>query len=351
MVRASPFIRFHRSLTVSSCPAASKVWSATIKIPELKTTQVSSTIPDISDNLDAAARLVTDFLDVHKGKTLVVTGAGVSTDSGIPDYRGDEGTYIKNPKHRPILFQELVSSDMFRRRYWARGFMGWGEMSKARPNPTHDILAWLMQENYIVDLITQNVDYLHRRAAFMLDHEKEKGHSDRIVELHGTLFQVECLDCRSTFDRHDYQRRLFARNPYWANLLTSGEKPKINPDGDVELPDDVSYADFDIPPCNQCSSRRMKPRVVFFGENIKPHVTNAAENMVRQSEAVLVIGSSLATYSSYRLIRLANELKKPVGILCKGSTRADALASWKISMGCTPVLQRVQQQLKEKLDE
>ncbi|KAI7861115.1 DHS-like NAD/FAD-binding domain-containing protein [Circinella umbellata] len=345
MVRVSPIIRLQRCSAVQSVPAASKVWSATIKIPELKTTEVSSTIPNIHDNLDDATNLVTDFLNVHKGRILVLTGAGISTDSGIPDYRGNEGTYVKNPKHRPILFQELVSSDIFRKRYWARGFMGWSEMSKARPNPSHDVLAWLMQESYIANLITQNVDYLHRRAATTLNHQ---GDSDRIIELHGTLFRVECLDCQSIYGREDYQRRLFSRNPSWAKILTSGVKPKINPDGDVELPDDISYADFDIPPCAHCSSRRMKPQVVFFGENIKQHVTSAAENKVKQADAVLVIGSSLATYSSYRLVRLANELKKPVGIICKGSTRADALASWKIGMGCTPVLQRVQQQLSEQ---
>ncbi|KAI9498944.1 DHS-like NAD/FAD-binding domain-containing protein [Zychaea mexicana] len=347
MVRASPLTLFQRCLAVHGA-AANKVWTATIKIPELKETVVSSSIPDIRENLDEAARLVADYLKMYKGRTLVITGAGVSTDSGIPDYRGDEGTYIKNPKHRPILFQELVSSDMFRRRYWARAFMGWGEMAKARPNPTHDILAWLMQHNYVPDLITQNVDYLHRRAAAAaaLEHSKER--SDRIVELHGTLFRVECLDCHNMVDRQDYQRRLFSRNPSWATLLTSGEKLKVNPDGDVELSDSMSYADFDIPPCTSCASRRMKPQVVFFGENIKPHVTSAAEAMVRQSDAVFIVGSSLATYSSYRLVRLASELQKPVGILCKGSTRADALAAWKVGMGCTPVLQRVQQLLKEQ---
>ncbi|KAI8149988.1 DHS-like NAD/FAD-binding domain-containing protein [Fennellomyces sp. T-0311] len=209
-------------------------------------------------------------------------------------------------------------------------------MAKARPNPTHTILSWMMDNNYVADLITQNVDNLHRAAATQPN--------ERIVELHGTLFQVECLDCHTTIPREDFQRRLFARNPSWASLLP--EKPKINPDGDVELPEHMSYATFDIPPCTNCTSRRMKPQVVFFGENIKAHVTSEAEAMVRRSEAVLVVGSSLATYSSYRLVRLASELNKPVGIICNGNTRADALASWKVAMGCTPVLQRVQQQLQ-----
>ncbi|CDS03312.1 hypothetical protein LRAMOSA00714 [Lichtheimia ramosa] len=318
--------------------AYSKVWSTTIKIPGLTQTNVPSTVPHIHNDLEEATSLVLDMLTQHKGRTLIMTGAGVSTDSGIPDYRGDGGTYVRNPKHRPILYHELLSSELFRRRYWARGFMGWPEMSKARPNASHHIMARFLSDGYVNHLITQNVDNLHRAAA-----QQQQQH-DQITELHGSLYQVECLDCKSVVPREAYQHRLFARNPTWAAYLP--EKPKINPDGDVELPEHMSYGEFDIAPCTTCSSRRMKPRVVFFGENIRKEVTTAAETMVRASSAMLVIGSSLATYSAYRLVRMAKEeLGIPVGILCKGQTRADALASWKIEMGCTNVLQQVQERL------
>ncbi|KAI9310267.1 Sir2 family, partial [Dichotomocladium elegans] len=282
-----------------------------------------------------ATSLLVNMLTKHQGKTLVMTGAGISTDSGIPDYRGDEGTYVRNPKHRPILFHELLSSELFRRRYWARAFMGWPKMKQAKPNTSHHVMAWLLEQHYIDHLITQNVDHLHRAAA------TNTATNSNIIELHGTLYEVECLDCQTIVPREIYQHRLYARNPAFVTHLESQTALKINPDGDVELPDQMSYADFDIPPCRACSSRRMKPKVVFFGENIRKEVTGTAENMVRASTAMLVVGSSLATYSAYRLVRLAKEMGMPIGILCKGPTRADDLASWKIQMACTPVLQQV----------
>lgn len=208
-------------------------------------------------------------------------------------------------------------------------------MRKAKPNPTHHILAKLTAEGLIKHIITQNVDGLHGVASAGLEHT--------ILELHGSLHRIECLQCRSTASRDDYQRRLVAHNPSWVELL--GRDQKVNPDGDVELPDSLSYLDFDIPPCTTCKSRQVKPQVVFFGENIRKSVSAQAEEMVRQSSSVLVIGSSLATYSSFRLLKLASMLNLPIGILCKGQTRADHLARWRIQLGCTDVLQRVDQRL------
>lgn len=276
--------------------------------------------------------------------------AGISTDSGIPDYRGEQvkrlrgpshgfstesdhqGTYVKNSRHRPILYHELVSSESFLQCYWARGFMGWPAMRKARPNTAHYVLSELMETDYVSHIITQNVDNLHRDAS-SVDH-------DRIIELHGSLYQVECLACGSTIDRDTFQQGLEAINPTWTSFML--EKPEINPDGDAKLPGALCYKDFNIFPCTTCSSRRMKPTVVFFGENIPKRVADAAEQAVRQSNAVLVLASSLATYSSFRLVRLAKDLGLPIGILCKGPTRADSLASWKIEMECSPVLQQIQ---------
>lgn len=237
---------------------------------------------------------------------------------------------MKNPKHRPILYHELASSKSFRQRYWARGFLGWPEMSRAQPNPTHHILAQLMDEGHIQHLITQNVDGLHGMATPL-------HHQNNIVELHGTLYRVECLQCGSSAPREQYQHRLLARNPSWQKFLS--ESHTINPDGDVQLPAHLSVAQFDIPPCTSCGSRDMKPEVVFFGENIRQSITANAEAMVRQARAVLVIGSSLATFSSFRLVRQAKQMGLPIGIICKGRTRADTLAAWRVHLNCTEVLQ------------
>lgn len=229
----------------------------------------------------------------------------------------------------------MASSETFRKRYWARGFLGWPEMRKAKPNATHHILAALTEKGLIKHIITQNVDGLHGIASASFEHT--------ILELHGSLQQIECLECRSTASRDDYQHRLVAHNSSWVELL--GKNQKVNPDGDVELPDNLSYMDFDIPPCTTCASRKVKPQVVFFGENIRKSISTQAEEMVRQSSSVLVVGSSLATYSSFRLIKLASILNLPIGILCKGQTRADSLARWRIQLGCTDVLQQVAKRL------
>ncbi|CEP14171.1 hypothetical protein [Parasitella parasitica] len=236
-------------------------------------------------------------------------------------------SYVRNPKHRPILYNELASSHNYRQRYWSRSYLGWPKMSESLPNTSHDILKSLIDDGYIQNIITQNVDNLHTKAG-----TPEKN----LLELHGTLYKVECMDCGdASVDRDMYQHRIHARNPSWQEMIG---KSRLNPDGDVELPEGTSYDDFDIPHCLRCGSQKMKPKVVFFGENIKRPVTNQAEKFVRDSSAVLVIGSSLATYSSYRLLRLANQSNKPIGILTKGPTRADSLMQWKGEAGCSPVL-------------
>lgn len=235
--------------------------------------------------------------------------------------------YVRNPKHRPILYHELASSHNYRQRYWSRSYLGWPRMASALPNESHHILKSLMDSGYVQNIITQNVDNLHVKASTR---------RERLLELHGTLQKVECMDCGETHvDRNGYQNRIHARNPSWGELIGKG---KINPDGDVELPNGVSYDDFDIPPCLSCGSVKMKPNVVFFGENIKKTTTKRAEDCVDESTAVLVLGTSLATYSAYKLIRQASLLNKEIGIITKGPTRADNLMDWKGQVGCTPVL-------------
>ncbi|RCI05883.1 NAD-dependent protein lipoamidase sirtuin-4 [Rhizopus stolonifer] len=310
---------------------AVRAWSTSIKIPELKTT-----LPAFASSFDhdQVTSLLTDMFQQHQGGMLVITGAGVSTDSGIPDYRGDQASsdlciYVRNPKHRPILYHELASSHSYRQRYWSRSYLGWSKMSQAQPNPSHHVLASLTKHGYIQSLITQNVDHLHLKADTP---------TNKVLELHGTLYKVECMDCLADSDRAAYQHRIHARNPDWKVWIGQS---KVNPDGDVELPPGVSYDDFDIPPCLSCGSQKMKPKVVFFGENIKSEVTQQAEKWVQDASAVVVIGSSLATYSSFRLLRQAHQANKPIGILTKGPTRADSLMQWKGEVRCTPVLTRL----------
>ncbi|KAG1082839.1 hypothetical protein G6F42_022430 [Rhizopus arrhizus] len=261
---------------------SNKVWNATIKIPELKTTlPATSSLFDV----DQVVAMVTDMFQQHKGGLLVVTGAGVSTDSGIPDYRGDQVwdkhnlinmdqiltfppaidreqtthvfliSYVRNPNHRPILYHELASSHNYRQRYWSRSYLGWPKMSESLPNATHDTLKKFVDHGYIQNIITQNVDNLHTKA----------GTPDRnLLELHGTLYKVECMDCGDTSaDRNLYQHRIHARNPSWNDMIGKG---KINPDGDVELPKGASYDEFDIPPCLHCGSQKMKPKLSGAGD-------------------------------------------------------------------------------------
>ncbi|KAI8078314.1 DHS-like NAD/FAD-binding domain-containing protein [Thamnidium elegans] len=303
-----------------------QIWNATIKIPELKTPL--PIVPSLQDE-HKVVDLLTKMFEQHKGSILVVTGAGISTDSGIPDYRGDEGTYVRNPNHRPILYHELSSSHHYRQRYWSRSYLGWPKMSQALPNDTHHILSQLSQD-YIQTIITQNVDSLHTKA---------NTPPHKLIELHGTLYKVECMTCGDTsIDRNLYQNRIHARNPSWKQLIGTG---KMNPDGDVDLPKDISFDQFDIPACLSCGSKHMKPNVVFFGENIRKQVSLKAEESVTKASAVLVLGSSLATYSCFRLLRLAHQLNKPIAIITKGPTRADNLMDWKGQVGCRPVLKNL----------
>lgn len=247
---------------------------------------------------------------------------------------------MRNPKHRPILYHEFISAtDDFRKRYWARGYLGWPRISQARPNPTHHALAHLLEHEHISHIVTQNVDHLHHLAT-------DVSFRHAITELHGTLYEVICLQCRHSVPRHHYQHRLTARNPDWSSFNRSLIENKINPDGDVELPSNISYANFDIAPCTACHSRLVKPRVVFFGEMVEPAHKRVAEDAVTAADALLVIGSSLATYSSYRLVRAAYDRQIPIIILNKGQTRADAFATSKLDVPCSPVMEQVALSLK-----
>ena len=264
---------------------------------------------------DAAAQLA-DFIAAHE-RVAVLTGAGISTGSGIPDYRDRDGNW----KHaKPMQFAEFKGTLAGRRRYWARSFIGWQRMSGAAPNRAHSALASLETLGHVELLITQNVDGLHSHAG-----------SQRVVDLHGRLDRVVCIDCGWRQDRPDWQATLEERNPDW-NRTVKG----FRPDGDAVLEDEDTNG-FDVPECPACGGI-VKPDVVFFGENVPVDRVEQAYRAVESSDALLVVGSSLMVYSGLRFPRRAHEHGKPVAILNHGRTRADEIASLRLDSDCGPTL-------------
>ncbi|KAI5808514.1 DHS-like NAD/FAD-binding domain-containing protein [Peziza echinospora] len=342
--------------------------------------------PSTASTLPAALSALRTFLwgygetsshNKRKG-TLILTGAGISVGSGLADYRGENGTYRLNKAYRPIYFTEFVGRHESRKRYWARSFLGWPTMEKARPNKSHLAIAKLGNMGLIDGIITQNVDSLHHMAhpqlnippnlptpSSIFDHisltPPETLHPE-VVELHGTLRHVKCLTCSSQYPRHEFQKKLIALNPSWADLLfslqeseKSGPKTiRTNPDGDVDLPG-VAYKEFRYPPCPKCfaeggvevdkdgahipyppgiegdqrigSSPRvkgiLKPSVVFFGEAVHEGPREAANRLVQSCGRILVVGSSLATYSAWRLVKEAVKDGKGFGIINIGGVRGE----------------------------
>lgn len=247
----------------------------------------------------------------------MLSGAGVSTASGIPDYRDRNGEW----KHsEPMQFGEFARHAESRKRYWARSYVGWQRFSRARPNAAHRALADLEATGKVDTLITQNVDQLHRAAG-----------SRRVIDLHGDLTRVRCLDCDATQARDDYQRAMKNANPEW-----QADVFRYKPDGDAELADD-STARFSVPGCARCGGV-VKPDVVMFGESVPRDRVNNATAAVDRAAALLVIGSSLMVFSGFRFARQASARRKPIAIVNQGRTRADEFATIKVDADCTNVL-------------
>ncbi|WP_289016676.1 NAD-dependent protein deacetylase [uncultured Aeromicrobium sp.] len=247
-------------------------------------------------------------------RSLVLTGAGVSTDSGIPDYRGPDRLVVPTP----MTIQQLRSSPEAVQRYWARAHLGWSRMGHAEPNATHHALVQWQRDDRLVGLITQNVDGLHERA----------GHRD-VVDLHGRVDRVVCMDCGDRTPREAVQARHDRLNPGW-----SAQTVVHGPDGDVQL-DDTS--DFVVAPCLVCGGR-LRPDVVFFGDSVpKPLVEHCFE-LVARADVLLVLGSSLQVMSGLRFVRRAAALGTPVVIVNRGNTRGDHLADLKLDAGCAETL-------------
>ncbi|GAA2015410.1 Sir2 family NAD-dependent protein deacetylase [Microbacterium ulmi] len=274
-------------------------------------------------DIDAStAEAVSRAVEVLSGRRLaVLTGAGVSTDSGIPDYRGKGA-----PVRTPITAQQFLASDGARRRYWVGSHLGWRAFASAAPNPGHDAIADLERRGLASGVVTQNVDGLHVRAG-----------SRRVVELHGTMRRVLCTHCGQIFDRRDLAVRVEAANPW----IVVPDGVRLGPDGDV-LPE--SWEGFVVPECSVCGGM-LKPDVVFFGEFIPAEKFREAEQLVRSSDALVVAGSSLVVNSGIRLVERARRRRLPVVIVNRGETRADAHATVKIDAGTSDVLRALAERL------
>lgn len=259
---------------------------------------------------------LTDWLRRHQ-RIFVLTGAGCSTGSGIPDYRGADGAWKRPP---PVTYQAFVGEAETRGRYWARSFVGWPHFNSAQPNASHTALASLETAGKLSLLVTQNVDGLHQRAG-----------STQVVDLHGRLDEAVCLGCRARVPRDTLQLQLARENPGWEGLHAAAA-----PDGDADL-DGLDFSRFVAPRCGRCDGL-LKPDVVFFGENVPRERVAAAHEALARSDAMLVVGSSLMVYSGYRFARAARETGLPLAIVTRGVTRADALATLKVELDCATAL-------------
>jgi NAD-dependent SIR2 family protein deacetylase len=277
--------------------------------------------------MSEASQVLRGFLRAHR-RVLVLTGAGCSVPSGIPDYRGPDGAW---KHHRPMTFAQFTGSASARRRYWAGSLRGWPRVRDARPNPAHSAIARLEARGSVCRVVTQNVDGLHQRAG-----------SRRVVDLHGRLDVVECLGCGARVRRDDLQDLLLSWNAAFCERLAGkpggpggGVDGEVRPDGDT--PVSRSLETFRVPDCPECGDI-LKPGVVFFGENVPRSRVAAVESALDEADALLVVGSSLMVWSGYRFVRGARQRGLEVAAVNLGRTRADAEVDLKIEADCAKAL-------------
>ena len=257
-----------------------------------------------------------DFIERHS-RLFILTGAGCSTDSGIADYRDAEGGW---KRAQPVQFRAFMDEPLTRKRYWARSLVGWRRLRRARPNDAHRALAALERQGRVGLLLTQNVDRLHQAAGSM-----------NVVDLHGRLDIVRCMRCERRSPREELQHELLRRNPDWAAL-----DARDAPDGDADL-EGLDFSGFELPDCGQCGGV-LKPDVVFYGESVPRERVEMAMQGVRDTDAMLVVGSSLMVYSGYRFAREAAAAGKPIATVNLGRTRADDLLALKVKLSCATAL-------------
>ncbi|WP_405455187.1 NAD-dependent protein deacetylase [Streptomyces sp. NBC_00101] len=264
------------------------------------------------------------------GGVLVLSGAGISTESGIPDYRGDGGSLSR---HTPMTYQEFTADALARRRYWARSHLGWRTFGRARPNAGHRAVAAFERQGLLSGVITQNVDGLHQAAG-----------SRDAVELHGSLDRVVCLTCGTFSARRELAARLEAANAGFAPVAAA-----LNPDGDADLTDE-QVGDFRVVPCTVCGGV-LKPDVVFFGETVPPERVEHCRALVSDARTLLVLGSSLTVMSGLRFVRQAAQEHKPVLIVNRDPTRGDRHAVTRVALPLGPTLTDVAGRLGVTLDD
>lgn len=273
-------------------------------------------MPAKEEDVDKLSQL----LSVSKN-IVVLTGAGISTESGIPDYRSEGVGLYARSNNRPVQYQNFLKSEGVRKRYWARNYVGWPRFSSFQPNATHLGISKLMNEDGIVQcVVTQNVDSLHLKA-----------NTKNVIELHGTAFRVICLGCSFTIERHAFQHLLAKLNPDMKIV-----EQMMRPDGDVEMTQ-AQVECFNVPSCPSCGGI-LKPDIVFFGDNVPRKRVEAVQNEVKLCDALLVLGTSLTVFSAYRIILQAAELHKAIAIVNIGETRGDKLASIKVNAKCGDVI-------------
>jgi NAD-dependent SIR2 family protein deacetylase len=259
------------------------------------------------------------FVDNHP-RLFVLTGAGCSTDSGIPDYRDADGEW---KRRQPVMFRDFMTDAGTRKRYWGRSLIGWRHFGRAAPNDAHRALVRLERAGRVELLVTQNVDRLHQAA----------GSAD-VVDLHGRVDVVRCMGCEERTPRAELQARLLAQNPEWQDL-----DAKTAPDGDADL-ENVDFSTFSVPDCERCGGT-LKPDVVFFGESVPRDRVERSMQALEQADGMLVVGSSLMVYSGYRFAQAAASLGKPIAAVNLGRTRADDLLQLKVTAPCASALTQI----------
>jgi NAD-dependent SIR2 family protein deacetylase len=255
---------------------------------------------------------------LQQRRVAVLTGAGISTDSGIPDYRGPD-----SPPSNPMTIHQFTSDPVFRQRYWARNHVGWRHMAETMPNAGHRALAALERAGVVTGLITQNVDLLHTKAG-----------SRAVINLHGTYAQVVCLDCGHTISRAALAELLEAANPGFIERAEAVGGIAVAPDADAVVGDTSAFRIVDCPACGGM----LKPDIVYFGESVSKDVVGHAYSVVDAAHALLVAGSSLTVFSGLRFVRHAAARGIPIAIINRGPTRGDALATVKVDAGCSELL-------------